>query len=92
MSWNISGLVLTNIPFQAFIGTALTETRLEADAAKLLTGDFESLDDFETIYSLNGLERPDGITRWRDDVQFGNQRLQGVNPRMIELCQEIPPR
>ncbi len=33
-----------------------------------------------------------GTRYWRDDRNFGRQRLQGCNPSMIRLCTEIPQK
>ena len=41
------------------------------------------------------IDRPftlQGIKNWRSDEEFGNQRLAGCNPAVIELCRSIPEK
>ncbi len=36
--------------------------------------------------------RPKVASRWLDDEEFARQRLNGVNPLLIERCEEIPEK
>lgn len=55
-------------------------------------GEIESLEEFKELIRLTGLAVPAGSIHWREDTSLGYQRLAGVNPVMIELCQSIPKR
>ncbi|KAI8512294.1 Arachidonate 5-lipoxygenase [Branchiostoma belcheri] len=48
-------------------------------------------DNFHSIGEVfpKGIE-PKGRNNWRADENFGSQRLTGVNPTSIRLCEEIP--
>jgi arachidonate 15-lipoxygenase len=36
--------------------------------------------------------RPKVASRWRDDEEFAQQRLNGVNPLLIERCERVPSK
>ncbi|CAL4074154.1 unnamed protein product [Meganyctiphanes norvegica] len=50
---------------------------------------WNSLNDLKSVYKKS-LGEPQCINVWREDWWFGLQRLQGVNPQVIELCTQIP--
>ncbi|XP_029207338.2 polyunsaturated fatty acid 5-lipoxygenase-like [Acropora millepora] len=57
--------------------------------AKLTSDPWETLDDFGNLYK-GSLNKPYGYFNWKEDTNFGRQRLQGCNPTLITLCTEIP--
>lgn len=57
--------------------------------AKLTSDPWETLDDFGNLYK-GSLNKPYGYFNWKEDTNFGRQRLQGCNPTLIRLCTEIP--
>ncbi|XP_071508865.1 polyunsaturated fatty acid 5-lipoxygenase-like [Diadema antillarum] len=63
---------------------------VEIKIVDIATDKWESLKDIETIYQHHLLPPPTGMTKWRSDVEFGNQRLNGCNPTQIRLCTDIP--
>lgn len=78
--------------FQKFFQSTLIQIQLNAQVAGHFVGDLESLKDYESVFHHAALEVPKGITNWQDDVDFGYQKLAGVNPGMIKLCQKVPER
>ncbi|XP_037070584.1 allene oxide synthase-lipoxygenase protein-like [Pollicipes pollicipes] len=40
----------------------------------------------------SGLDEPMCAAVWRDDVWFGQQRLEGVCPRLIRACSKLPDK
>lgn len=52
---------------------------------------WESLDDLKSIYRFS-LGEPQCMGHWKEDWWFGIQRLQGCNPVLIRLCEEIPDK
>lgn len=57
--------------------------------AKLTSDPWETLDDFGNLYK-GSLNKPYGYFNWKEDTNFGRQRVQGCNPTLIRLCTEIP--
>lgn len=78
--------------FQNFFMTTARNSKIVVAMASPLIGDLETIKDYESLFVRGQLEVPDGLTNWREDAEFGQQRLSGVNPIMIELCQQIPER
>ncbi|XP_064618823.1 allene oxide synthase-lipoxygenase protein-like [Lineus longissimus] len=72
--------------------TAFVETRL----IKLLSvlSPWESVKDIIDLFGATGwnIERPNTVPHWDKDTWFGAQRLSGCNPKLIELCTEIPEK
>ena len=66
--------------------------RVRAQFAEWFLSDFDSLRDFDNMYYFTKTPLPEGAVRWKSDESFGNQRLSGCNPVVIELCQQIPKR
>ena len=62
----------------------------QSKITQLTTDSWESLEDFKNIY-LGKFSVPEGTKYWKDDRNFGRQRLQGCNPNVIRLCKDIPP-
>ncbi|XP_076063715.1 polyunsaturated fatty acid 5-lipoxygenase-like isoform X3 [Oratosquilla oratoria] len=50
---------------------------------------WNSLDDLKSVYSKS-LGEPYPMRRWKEDRWFGLQRVQGVNPVIIQLCTSLP--
>ncbi|XP_035688109.1 polyunsaturated fatty acid 5-lipoxygenase-like [Branchiostoma floridae] len=50
---------------------------------------WRSLDDLKNVYK-NNLGPPKGMNYWKEDLNFGEQRLMGCNPTLFKLCSEIP--
>ncbi|XP_046394318.1 polyunsaturated fatty acid 5-lipoxygenase-like [Ischnura elegans] len=60
---------------------------------RLTTERWTSLEDLKNVYLENSqLYMPKVANMWMDDEWFGRQRVQGVNPVLITLCQEIPEK
>ena len=59
-------------------------------AATVLTAGrrWSSLDDFRRLFPL--AERPALLDRWDDDSEFGRQRLAGVSPLAVAVCETLP--
>ncbi|XP_078691171.1 polyunsaturated fatty acid 5-lipoxygenase-like [Branchiostoma floridae x Branchiostoma belcheri] len=53
-------------------------------------GRFNSFQSFKEAFPPGKV--PKGMFRWEADVTFGAQRLRGVNPTSIKLCQKIPKK
>ncbi|XP_078692038.1 polyunsaturated fatty acid 5-lipoxygenase-like [Branchiostoma floridae x Branchiostoma belcheri] len=51
-------------------------------------GRWESYDSINEVFPPKRV--PKGKTNWKTDENFGSQRLTGVNPTSIRLCEEIP--
>ncbi|GAB6033440.1 hypothetical protein CHUAL_013326 [Chamberlinius hualienensis] len=74
------------------IGTQKLKLIAHSTLIKLQTDAYwESLDDLKSIYRFS-LGEPQCMTHWKDDWWFGIQRLQGCNPVLIRLCEEIPDK
>ncbi|WAQ94822.1 LOX5-like protein [Mya arenaria] len=58
----------------------------------LFRGDWESVEDVESIYDDNMFPRPSDCTRWLSDEKFGQQRFDGLNSMVILLCSVLPPK
>ncbi|XP_078678919.1 polyunsaturated fatty acid 5-lipoxygenase-like isoform X1 [Branchiostoma floridae x Branchiostoma belcheri] len=56
----------------------------------LFGGRFHSFDSFSQTFPPGQV--PKGKFNWKLDETFGAQRLRGVNPTSIKLCQEIPEK
>ncbi|KAF6021827.1 ALOX5 [Bugula neritina] len=54
------------------------------------TPEFDSLQDMKDIFKKCNIKVPSGIKEWRLDESFGNQKLCGCNPGIIQLCTQIP--
>ncbi|KAI8492300.1 Arachidonate 5-lipoxygenase [Branchiostoma belcheri] len=63
--------------------------RMQQKISSLTAGRFKTLDDLRDVYD-GVLGTPRGVANWRDDREFGRQRLSGCNPNRIALCTEIP--
>ncbi|KAI8492266.1 Arachidonate 5-lipoxygenase [Branchiostoma belcheri] len=48
-----------------------------------------SLDDLKNVYQYS-LVPPKGMAYWKEDLNFGEQRLMGCNPNIFKLCRKIP--
>ncbi|MEM9623303.1 MAG: lipoxygenase family protein, partial [Pseudomonadota bacterium] len=46
------------------------------------------VDSFRRYYPIRKV--PEVASRWREDEEFGRQRLDGINPMLITLAREIP--
>ena len=59
---------------------------------------FNDLDDYNDIFNLPNLIPAKSDTRitskpgdaWKEDHEFGRQRLQGLHPTVLEVCKSIP--
>ncbi|XP_029654064.2 polyunsaturated fatty acid 5-lipoxygenase [Octopus sinensis] len=65
---------------------------LSAMWTKIVTGDWNTLNDVTNIYRRRKLPMPKSVKFWREDTWFGYQRLNGCNPTVITLCEEIPSK
>ncbi|XP_065667156.1 polyunsaturated fatty acid 5-lipoxygenase isoform X2 [Hydra vulgaris] len=62
----------------------------QSKLTRLLTSDkWNSLDNFLHIYK-GTFDIPHGYYNWDSDVKFGEQRLRGCNPTLIQLCTKVP--
>lgn len=66
------------------------KSRLETKLISATSMPWTSLADLGNIYKL-GLPEPASTSRWKEDVWFGAQRLQGLNPIALRLCLQVPP-
>lgn len=52
---------------------------------------FDSFDEVREMFAkFPSLEEPSAIDNWKSDLAFGDQRLNGCNPKLIRLCTKIP--
>ncbi|KAI8481196.1 Arachidonate 5-lipoxygenase [Branchiostoma belcheri] len=51
-------------------------------------GRWKTFDGIDEVFEAGKI--PKGKANWRTDEHFGAQRLNGVNPTSIRLCEEIP--
>ncbi|XP_064100109.1 polyunsaturated fatty acid lipoxygenase ALOX15B-like isoform X2 [Macrobrachium nipponense] len=65
--------------------TLLAQTKL----IEWTVSKWKSLDDLRRVYKQS-LGEPKCMSVWREDWWFGAQRIQGVNPVVIQLCKSIP--
>ncbi|KAL3879828.1 hypothetical protein ACJMK2_032107 [Sinanodonta woodiana] len=56
------------------------------------TGHWESLIDLEDVYTAEIFPKPSCTKTWRNDLNFGYQRIASMNHSLIELCTEIPEK
>lgn len=63
--------------------------KIGSSLANLTSGRWKSLNDLKNVYKFN-LDEPHSINWWTEDFWFGLQRIQGTNPVLIKLCQNIP--
>ncbi|CAN8006286.1 unnamed protein product, partial [Ixodes hexagonus] len=64
---------------------------VETKLIKIKVLHWESMDDLRRVYKYS-LGEPKSLDHWNEDRWFGLQRVQGVNPFMIQLCNEIPEK
>ncbi|XP_067141775.1 allene oxide synthase-lipoxygenase protein-like [Centruroides vittatus] len=55
------------------------------------TEKWRSMENLKKVYKFS-LGEPNGMMHWNEDIWFGLQRIQGVNPVLIQLCKEIPSK
>ncbi|RDD45151.1 Allene oxide synthase-lipoxygenase protein [Trichoplax sp. H2] len=77
--------VYSNEIFCEKVGKVLTDA-----AIGWVYGSWSSLPDISSIYrDGTDFHTPSGQFAWDQDFHFTNQRLQGVNPVVLELCTAI---
>ncbi len=91
--------VVRGLPFSEFFspsyllrqGQGLTVMAANLFVAKVwsLFDRFDKLQDFEDLFPL--LPKPASLGRYRDDAEFGRQRLAGVNPMVVHRIAALPP-
>ncbi|XP_014767802.2 polyunsaturated fatty acid 5-lipoxygenase [Octopus bimaculoides] len=59
---------------------------------RIVAGKWHTLKDLMNIYRREKLPMPKSVKFWREDTWFGYQRLNGCNPTVIKLCEEIPSK
>ncbi|XP_029653849.1 allene oxide synthase-lipoxygenase protein [Octopus sinensis] len=59
---------------------------------RIITDSWKTLDDLTNVYQEEKLTEPESVKFWREDTWFGYQRLNGCNPTVITLCEEIPSK
>jgi len=59
-----------------------------AVALRTLVDRFDHLQDYEDLFSLRA--RPAIVERWRSDHAFAEQRLSGVEPRVLRRVEHLP--
>lgn len=64
---------------------------VETKLIKIKVQHWESMEDLRRVYKYS-LGEPKSLDHWNEDRWFGLQRVQGVNPFMIRLCNEIPEK
>ncbi|KAG8197556.1 hypothetical protein JTE90_007292 [Oedothorax gibbosus] len=62
---------------------------LDTKVIKWTTDKWESICDLKNVYKRS-LGEPNCLEYWNEDRWFGLQRVQGVNPVLIKLCERIP--
>ncbi|XP_052831145.1 allene oxide synthase-lipoxygenase protein [Octopus bimaculoides] len=53
-------------------------------------GEWASFVDLFKVYTRHVFCKPMSVQSWRNDLNFGLQRITGCNPSFIKLCTEIP--
>ena len=56
-----------------------------------VTGNRKTLQDLDNVYKFS-FGRPKGRDNWMSEEHFGAQKLTGICPTLINLCQEIPEK
>ncbi|XP_064481893.1 polyunsaturated fatty acid 5-lipoxygenase-like isoform X2 [Ornithodoros turicata] len=64
---------------------------VETKLIKIKVFNWESMEDLRHVYKYS-LGEPKSLDHWNEDRWFGLQRVQGVNPFLIQLCTEIPEK
>ncbi|CAI9737996.1 allene oxide synthase-lipoxygenase protein-like isoform X2 [Octopus vulgaris] len=53
-------------------------------------GEWASFVDLFKVYTRHVFSKPMSVQSWRNDLNFGLQRITGCNPSFIKLCTKIP--
>ncbi|XP_069130264.1 polyunsaturated fatty acid lipoxygenase ALOX15B-like isoform X1 [Argopecten irradians] len=70
------------------------EITIKGKLVRLVSGDWDSLDDLGNIYKSDVFSKPTPLAddTWHTDEHFGFQRIGRVNNSLITLCTEIPEK
>ncbi|XP_023237606.1 allene oxide synthase-lipoxygenase protein-like [Centruroides sculpturatus] len=68
-----------------------TKLLLHTKVINWTTEKWRSMENLKKVYKFS-LGEPNGMIYWNEDIWFGLQRIQGVNPVLIQLCKEIPSK
>ncbi|GAB1603281.1 allene oxide synthase-lipoxygenase protein isoform X1 [Argonauta hians] len=74
------------------IATTKLEVILKGIFSRITTDSWKTLDDLTNIYYEEKLSKPESVNYWKEDKWFGYQRLNGCNPSLITLCEDIPSK
>ncbi|KAH9509996.1 hypothetical protein Btru_044801 [Bulinus truncatus] len=58
----------------------------------LTHGKWKSIADISTIFAPPVFPKPETASMWMDDVNFGRQRIAGINNSLIELVKTLPQK
>lgn len=68
-----------------------TKLLLHTKVINWTTEKWHSMENLKKVYKFS-LGEPNSMEFWNEDVWFGLQRIQGVNPVLIRLCRKIPSK
>ncbi|XP_067675117.1 polyunsaturated fatty acid lipoxygenase ALOX8-like isoform X1 [Haliotis asinina] len=56
------------------------------------TDSWDSINEISCLHQALGMDEPQGVSQWKEDWYFGQQRLSGCDPTHIRLCTQIPDK
>ncbi|KAH9509998.1 Arachidonate 12-lipoxygenase, 12R-type [Bulinus truncatus] len=71
------------------IGAQTAELQIASKIINLTHGKWKSIADISTIFAPPAFPKPETSSMWMDDVNFGRQRIAGINNSLIELVKTL---
>ncbi|KAL3879827.1 hypothetical protein ACJMK2_032106 [Sinanodonta woodiana] len=68
------------------------ELIINSKISMLTSGNWKSLRDLRNVYTKEIFYEPSCTKTWRDDLNFGYQRIASMNHSLIELCTKLPEK
>ncbi|KAH9509993.1 hypothetical protein Btru_044798 [Bulinus truncatus] len=72
------------------IGAQTAELQIASKIINITHGKWKSIADISTIFAPPAFPKPETSSMWMDDVNFGRQRIAGINNSLIELVKTLP--